>query len=454
MNKIRVGKFIRDKMIGQRSRLAFMIPFCSLLLLLLLSGTVQGARYELPGPQGSVVLDSVEIRSAEYFDILSFAEQTGMDFQWQPALQRLEVTSARGDQIVLIVGLDTYKLNSQVARMTPPIRSDGKVLVKRDALKRIASTLGIELHWEQKDSRPTKPADKELTLDELLALLSDGTATPEAATEEVPSPTPTEVEMPFGPKGYSPDDFAKMIEEAQTELKREQGERLLRRGGVLTRVVLDPAHGGEESGSIGPAGTQEAEICWQVCQILKERFEQGSNIEVFLTRENREKEPVSNAMRAARANAAQGELLISIHCGAGFFPEQSGMSVFYPSEQEKDPLQPEIEVISGEIDESGERTVKKLSVWKQAGLPYQKQSLNLANGLNDALQVLSTPEQPLVPRSAYLELLQSVQMPSVLLEIGVISNSKEELLLRQRGYLREIAESIYTGIISYLREQE
>ncbi|HNT36032.1 MAG TPA: N-acetylmuramoyl-L-alanine amidase, partial [bacterium] len=252
--------------------------------------------------------------------------------------------------------------------------------------------------------------------------------------------------------GQSPTDFAEMIRQAQEELERDRVLRPLRAGSFVTRIVLDPGHGGGDNGSVGPSGLKEADVCWQVCQLLKSRIEQSTNLEVFLTRRMDEGGAISNSVRVARANSAQGHLLVSLHCGAGLFPQQSGQTVFYPSAQAGDENQSEsqaMEILSGA--DVGQQST--LIPWKLAGRPYQSATVRLAGKIYERMRIWMT-EREEVPRAAFIELLQSVQMPAVLVELGVISNPKDEEKLRQKGYQKELAEALYMGITNFIREQE
>lgn len=447
------------------------LVFVTLALALALAGTVAAERYEFSGPKGPIVLDGVAVGSQEYFDVFSLAEQAGMTVKWEPVLERLEITSSRGEQVVLIAGMGIYKLNNQVERLQPPIRQQGQLLVNRAALERIGSALGIRIQWQiGRPAEPTPTGDSKLTLDEILQMLSSSATPvsplPDNGAQQEPSTTiwegatrsdvadasATGESMPlFGQEGQSL-DFAEMIRQAQEELQQDKKDRPLRAGGFVTRIVLDPGHGGGDNGSIGPTGLKEAEVCWQVCQQLKARIEQNTNLEVFLTRRMDEGGAVSNAVRIARANAAQGHLLVSVHSGAGLFPDQSGQAVFYPSAQTGDEYQSDSQAM--EILSGAEGTQQNALVpWKLAGRPYQSATVRLAGKIHERLSIWIS-QRDNVPRAAPIELLQSVQMPAVLVELGVISNPKDEEMLRQKGYQRELAEALYMGIITFIREQE
>ena len=449
----------------------FPVLFVLAMFLSVCSANVEGKEYEITTSEGVIHLTSEPIGSMEYFSVISLAEQLGFSVEWEPLLERLVLANAKGNQVTLLVGFEGYRFDNQIVRMQPPLRAKGMVLVNRPGIDRIASALGIRMNWQalQQDT-PRAETDKELTLDEILSLLkrSEQTPAPNATAVESmqgkPVPTDTVVPeteqviedkglSPFGPEGFSSDDYAKMIEEAKKELEQERKARPLKPIGYFTRIVLDPGHGGSDEGSIGPGGLTEANVCLDICERLKARLEKGTNLEVYLTRTADDKAPVANSLRAARANEVAGQMLVSIHCGAGAFEKQKGLVVYYPPpflEQETDAAVQL--VLDGSLRTDQEK--EQLVVWRQAGKPYQSASVRLANWVYRKMLVLNPPEVDIVPRAGYLELLRSAEMPSCLVEIGVISNPAEERLLRQRTYRKEIVEALYSAIVAFLREQE
>ncbi|MBC7325886.1 MAG: N-acetylmuramoyl-L-alanine amidase [Moorella sp. (in: Bacteria)] len=178
-------------------------------------------------------------------------------------------------------------------------------------------------------------------------------------------------------------------------------------------VVVDPGHGGIDSGAIGPGGTPEDRVNLAISQRLAEFLSQGG-AHVFLTRQDenvREGESGDDLVERVRlAGRVGADLFISIHCNA-FDRRERGAQLFY------DPQSPE---------------GKKLAEAIQEGIRRR----------------LGNTER--VPLSIDAFVLRSQEIPAVIVEVGFISNPQEEKLLADHHYQRQMAFAIYAGIVDYL----
>jgi N-acetylmuramoyl-L-alanine amidase len=96
-------------------------------------------------------------------------------------------------------------------------------------------------------------------------------------------------------------------------------------------VALDPGHGGEDPGAIGPGGTREKDVVLQVALLLRERINARPGLRAFLTREGDYFVPLH--VRVQKARRVRADLFISIHADAFYTPRPQGASVFVLSER-------------------------------------------------------------------------------------------------------------------------
>ena len=203
---------------------------------------------------------------------------------------------------------------------------------------------------------------------------------------------------------------------------QETGRRRIR------SIVLDPGHGGTDSGAVGPNGLEEKEVTLAVAQSLKRILEAEMDVEVVLTREADVELP--DRARSNLAGQAQGDLLISIHTGASFVQNARGFEVFYA------------DVPSGD-GEGG----------SDSGVRYAARSRLLATAVSRSLSATeASPNRGVRPTPA--RVLSRASMPGILVEVGCITNPEEENLLASEGHRNRLAEGIARGIIEYATNTE
>ncbi|MDN5343954.1 MAG: N-acetylmuramoyl-L-alanine amidase [Clostridia bacterium] len=181
-------------------------------------------------------------------------------------------------------------------------------------------------------------------------------------------------------------------------------------------VVVDPGHGGIDSGATGPGGTPEDRVNLAISQRLAEFLTRGG-ARVFLTRQDenvQEGESGDDLVERVRlAKRVGADLFISIHCNA-FDGRERGAQLFYDQKSTEG---------------------KKLAEAIQAEIRRR-----LAN-------------TDRVPLSIDALVLRAQKIPAVIVEVGFISNPQEEKLLADDGYQRQMAFAIYAGLVNYLAEK-
>jgi N-acetylmuramoyl-L-alanine amidase len=189
-------------------------------------------------------------------------------------------------------------------------------------------------------------------------------------------------------------------------------------------VVLDPGHGGIDPGCTGKSGVQEKGIVLEVAKLIGEELKKH-NLRIILTRE-RDQALAENGdprlpwkrrdlnARVEIANQAKADLFISVH--ANSFPEPiwSGAQTFYHG--------------------------------------ASPQSKLLAESIQDSLVGELGPNRRRALAADYRVLRES-KMPAAVVEIGFLSNPREETLLQDPAYQRKAARAVAAGIITYFVEQ-
>lgn len=221
----------------------------------------------------------------------------------------------------------------------------------------------------------------------------------------------------------------------------------------IKRVVIDPGHGGEDPGAIGPRGLMEKDVVLSVAKelagILKEKYD----MEVILTRNNDVFIPLHE--RTAIANSRNADLFISIHANASRRKAARGIETYIlnwttdeesmrVAARENNLSLAKMKKVQGELQmilDDLERDNKKGESMK---LAYNVQNLMISSLTQDYNQVID-----LGVKQALFYVLVRAEMPSVLVEISFLSNREEEKLLSQKKYRDKIAEAIANGVGAY-----
>ncbi|MDZ7261941.1 MAG: N-acetylmuramoyl-L-alanine amidase [candidate division KSB1 bacterium] len=231
--------------------------------------------------------------------------------------------------------------------------------------------------------------------------------------------------------GSAAEDYSK------TTLAQELGLK-------VKTIILDPGHGGHDSGACGPTGLKEKDVTLDIARRLKALLKQNSGYEVYLTREGDSYPPLES--RTAFANQNQGDLFISIHTNAHPSGEKNGIETYYLS------LAQDEESRAVAAYENALATMK-VSEMKNLLVGIMKNSkIEESRGLAEMIQsrlVQKTGRENRGVRQAGFVVLVGATMPSILVEVGFISNPQEERLLKTNQYRQQIAEALFSGIQDY-----
>ena len=227
----------------------------------------------------------------------------------------------------------------------------------------------------------------------------------------------------------------------------DRGDRSLIRslGLKLSRVVIDAGHGGHDTGSIGPTGYTEKELVLDVSRRLKELIEKEMGAEVVMTRTSDIFVPLE--ARTAIANQQEADLFISIHANSSRVKTVRGVETFFlnlPSSREA------LEIASRENAASQKAIHELQDVVRQIMLSDKvDESRELAHHIQKAMATRKNSGVNRGVKQAPFVVLIGANMPSILAEIGFISNPQEEKSIKTPQHRQQIAESLFEGVRSY-----
>ena len=258
---------------------------------------------------------------------------------------------------------------------------------------------------------------------------------PAAGSSKTPTPT-------AAPPPLEIAKAARRTSEGQTSLVRALGLK-------LSRVVIDPGHGGHDQGTSGPRGLLEKDVVLDVSQRLGQLIENRLGAEVIFTRSDDTFLPLQ--ARTALANEKKADLFLSIHANSSSVAPVAGIETFYLS---LNGTKYATDVAARE-NASFEKSLFDLPdlVQQIAKNDKAQESKEFAARVQAALFAFSERNVPGSKdrgvKSAPFVVLIGAHMPSVLTEIGFLTNPKEEALLNKPDYRQKLAEAIYRGVSKY-----
>jgi N-acetylmuramoyl-L-alanine amidase len=252
-------------------------------------------------------------------------------------------------------------------------------------------------------------------------------------------------------------DLIDVTQEKKEEEERKRQKEVSSKG---TRIVaIDPGHGGEDPGAIGPRKTMEKDVVLKVGEKLAHLLNQGNECKAFLTRKRDYFIPLEDRSKIAREYGA--ELFISLHADGSFNPRARGSSIYCLS-------------LSGATDEAAKILADKENMSNVLGGAIARPSIakdpNLNQILLDLMQNNSMKESFRFAdlflanmksvnhlkyshyRQANFLVLKAPDIPSVLVEIAFITNKEDERLLNNDEFQDKFARTLTTTIKKYFKQ--
>jgi N-acetylmuramoyl-L-alanine amidase len=214
-------------------------------------------------------------------------------------------------------------------------------------------------------------------------------------------------------------------------------------------VAIDPGHGGVDPGAIGVSGIYEKIITLAAARQLKEKLERTGRYSVILTRDR----DVSLGLAERRdiARAAQADIFMSLHADSMANKAMRGLSVYTLSERASDKEAEKLAEQENNADSIiGVDLTRESQEVRHILLDLaQRESMNLATKLADNLIMSLKREITLVPNShrfARFAVLKSPDIPSVLIEMGYLSNKYDENALKKEAYRSKLMAAVVRGL--------
>ncbi len=221
----------------------------------------------------------------------------------------------------------------------------------------------------------------------------------------------------------------------------------------LVIVALDPGHGGEDPGAIGPGGTREKDVVLQIAHRLRDRINQQPNMRAYLTRDDDFFVPLN--MRVQKARKVQADLFISLHADAFFTDRPQGASVFALSDKGASSSaarwiadkENSADLVGGVNVKAKDAQVQK-ALLDMSTTAQINDSLKLGSAMLGEIGAVGKLHKPRVEQAGFA-VLKAPDIPSVLVETAFISNPDEEAKLRSEAYQVQLADALMRGILRY-----
>ncbi len=341
------------------------------LLVLLAPVAAAEARVELSLPgQSPTTIDEVYLRDGiAYLAVDDLLAPLGLTGHWDSVEHVYRVRSAAGSGVIS-PGSHYLRLGERFLPVAhPPRFIDGRLRLAEDFVTgQLTALLGEPLFYRNLDPQKETVAKEENPLDRLFAFL----------------------------------------------LRKEQPAS----GPALRGVALDPGHGGEDVGAIGPGGRKEKTLCLEVARRLEKQLKMHLGIPIYLSRDG--DYTLTPQQRFEPAGRPDADVLIQLHAQASLSPAAHGVTLF---------VRPQEETAQGALP------------------PGDGDSLRLARFLaaalrSSGLEVAGIVQAPLLP-------LGRGNLPTVLVELGYLSNAGDLALLRETAGQERLAGALFTGLKNF-----
>src|SRR5271169_1763276 len=245
-----------------------------------------------------------------------------------------------------------------------------------------------------------------------------------------------------------------LIRPSSTPQPTRDGQSTLTRalGLKIGRIVIDAGHGGHDTGTIGPTGLMEKDLCLDVALRLGKIIQQRlPGADIVYTRSDDTFIPLEE--RTNIANEAKADLFISIHANSSQDHAARGIETYYLNLKGS----PDAMEVASRENATAQESVHDLEdlVKKIARSEKIDESREFAEDIQESLakriQKSYKPVKDRGVRKAPFVVLIGADMPSILTEISFLSNPADEQLLKQPEYRQRVAEGLYQGVASYLQ---
>ena len=220
----------------------------------------------------------------------------------------------------------------------------------------------------------------------------------------------------------------------------------------IGRIVIDPGHGGHDTGTIGPTGLMEKDLCLDIALRLEKIIQQRlPGAEVLLTRSDDTFIPLEE--RTEIANRAKADLFISIHANSSQDHAARGVETYYLNLKGS----AEAMEVAARENASSQQGIHDLQdlvkrITQTEKIDESKEfAQDVQGSLSQRIQKVNRTVKNRGIRKAPFVVLIGADMPSILTEISFLSNPSDEQLLKKPEHRQRVAEGIYQGVAAYLQ---
>ena len=301
------------------------------------------------------------------------------------------------------------------------------------------------------------PSDADDPIAEFLAKLAERESTLEKAQVEIAKSEPIKPAPP-PPPPVAPPVVAKQAPQTPPAAPAVVTRPLVAKHIKPWVVVLDPGHGGEDPGAIGPAGTYEKDVVLAIARQTKALLEQDNRVIVFMTRDEDVFIPLGDRVKKARS--VNADVFVSIHADAFTRPDARGSSVFALSERGASSAaakwiadkENQSDLIGG-VRLMGRDPMLAKMILEISQSITNADSIKLGRGMIGELKPVNLMHKQSVEQAGFA-VLRSPDVPSILIETAFISNPEEERKLASSSHQLKLARAIRGGVRKFLATQQ
>jgi N-acetylmuramoyl-L-alanine amidase len=363
-----------------------------------------------------------------------YGHQLGYEFSWNAGARSLMVRNRPARELDMEFNLVHVQGVTTVVFQFP--------VRPRYRLRESGNTVVVELVGDRLGAHTAKPTPNDelvrnigLATNGIRLRLAPGTVAEDYVLED---PFRLVFDVFRGSQRASSDDTTSPA--APPNLRRQ------RTSGIRT-IVLDPGHGGSDTGAISSSGLEEKRLTLQLARLVKEMLERRLPVRVVLTRDRDGELPLE--ARAALANQYKGDLFVSLHLNSAHGSSANGAETYFLSLEATD----EAAAMAASAENGGTRNGDplfdlQLLLWDLAQSQHLARSQTLAKLIQEELNLTLELRNRGVKQAPF-RVLMGVAMPAVLVEFGFLSNPSEESKLQDPEYRLSLAEALVDAISRY-----
>jgi len=242
------------------------------------------------------------------------------------------------------------------------------------------------------------------------------------------------------------------MEDTTSQFSQSHVKQIAQRTDFVDVVIIDPGHGGEDWGNVGPEGLKEKEVALDVAKRLENLFTENSGLKVFLTRQSDQTVPLEQ--RARFANEKGGDIFLSLHADFSEDPTEAGFRIFIPG-QAKSRRDSMTQISENHSSNPGPTDKIEDAPSGPDTLPgdgtsnrFAKESQDLASMVLEELEKALPTQSRGIGQAEFL-VLRKAYMPAIVVQIAYLSSPYEEMLLKEEAFKEWVARALYRAIIRF-----